>query len=218
VRFHLLSCSSFCHNLTSFRLPLYEITAEVWSLDKFYGSFTTLRSQVLARNVQRRMSPVARLCGNLALLGDPVVLWNWKRKGPFFTMSSGNIHQSPTVNTSIWILCGNFTETIPTLARQCSGGSSRSGSLTSRPSVAHPIITDPAIRSVWSTGPGCQHLRGLPACSRSGKRGSCYCTRNDRRGTGGLAIQSSHHSDASYNRREPHHPEIRSPSQTGYLA
>jgi hypothetical protein len=77
-------------------LPLYEITAEVWSLDKFYGSFTTLRSQVLARNVQRRMSPVARLCGNLALLGDPVVLWNWKRKGPFFTMSSGNIHQSPT--------------------------------------------------------------------------------------------------------------------------
>ncbi|KAH9016211.1 hypothetical protein EDB84DRAFT_1404426 [Lactarius hengduanensis] len=77
-------------------LPLYEIKAEVWSLDKFHGSFTTLRSQVLARNVQRRMSPVARLCGNLALLGDPVVLWNWKRKGPFFTMSSGNIHQSPT--------------------------------------------------------------------------------------------------------------------------
>ncbi|KAH9034892.1 hypothetical protein EDB85DRAFT_1945973 [Lactarius pseudohatsudake] len=77
-------------------LPLYEIKADVWSLDKFHGSFTTLRSQVLARNVQRRMSPVARLCGNLALLGDPVVLWNWKRKGPFFTMSSGNIHQSPT--------------------------------------------------------------------------------------------------------------------------
>ena len=48
--------------------------------------------------MQRRMSPIARLCGDLALLGDPVVLWNWKRKGPFFTMSSGNIHQSPTVS------------------------------------------------------------------------------------------------------------------------
>jgi len=36
------------------------------------------------------------LCGDLALLGDPVVLWNWKRKGPFFTMSSGNVHHSPT--------------------------------------------------------------------------------------------------------------------------
>ncbi|KAI0305659.1 hypothetical protein B0F90DRAFT_1699804 [Multifurca ochricompacta] len=76
--------------------PLFEIKAEVWSLDKFRGSFTTLRSEILARNVQRRMSPVARLCGDLALLGDPVVLWNWKRKGPFFTMSSGNIHHSPT--------------------------------------------------------------------------------------------------------------------------
>lgn len=105
-----LSYSSFTRYLTILaylRLPLYEITAEVWSLDKFHGSFTTLRSQVLARNVQRRMSPVARLCGNLALLGDPVVLWNWKRKGPFFTMSSGNIHHSPTVNTSIWISCEN---------------------------------------------------------------------------------------------------------------
>ena len=88
--------------LACLRLPLYEITAEVWSLDKFHGSFTTLRSQVLARNVQRRMSPIARLCGNLALLGDPVVIWNWKRKGPFFTMSSGNMHHSPTVITSIW--------------------------------------------------------------------------------------------------------------------
>ncbi|KAF8265247.1 hypothetical protein EI94DRAFT_1831337 [Lactarius quietus] len=76
--------------------PLYEITAEVWSLDKFHGSFITLRSQVLAPSAQRRMSPIARLCGNLALLGDPVVIWNWKRKGPFFTMSSGNTHQSPT--------------------------------------------------------------------------------------------------------------------------
>jgi len=36
------------------------------------------------------------LCGDLALLGEPVVLWNWKRKGPFFTMSSGNVHHSPT--------------------------------------------------------------------------------------------------------------------------
>lgn len=75
---------------------LMEIKAEIWSLDKFHGSFTTLRSQVLARTVQRRMSPIARLCGNLALLGDPVVLWNWKREGPFFTMSSGNVHPSPT--------------------------------------------------------------------------------------------------------------------------
>ena len=80
------------------RPPLFEIGAEVWALDKFHGSFTTLRSELLARNMQRRMSPIARLCGDLALLGDPVVLWNWKRKGPFFTMSSGNIHHSPTVS------------------------------------------------------------------------------------------------------------------------
>ncbi|KAI9432147.1 hypothetical protein F5148DRAFT_1270493 [Russula earlei] len=78
--------------------PLFEIEAEVWALDKFHGSFTTLRSVLLSRNTQRRLSPTARLCGDLALLGDPVVLWNWKRGGAFFTMSSGNIHHSPTVN------------------------------------------------------------------------------------------------------------------------
>ncbi len=151
-------------------------------MDESHGSFTTLRSQVLAQNVQRHVSSVARLCGNLALLGDPVVLWNWKRKGPLFTMSSGSIHQSSTVNTSIWICAetGTFTETIPTLARRCSGDSACSESLTCRPSVTHPIITDPTIRSAWLSGPGREYLWSLSACSRSGKGGGRHCSRNDR--------------------------------------
>jgi hypothetical protein len=90
--------TAFVTPCLSTRPPLFEIGAEVWALDKFHGCFTTLRSELLARNMQRRLSPIARLCGDLALLGDPVVLWNWKRKGPFFTMSSGNIHHSPTVS------------------------------------------------------------------------------------------------------------------------
>ncbi|KAI0254153.1 hypothetical protein BJV78DRAFT_1388785 [Lactifluus subvellereus] len=76
--------------------PLYEITAQVWSLDKFHGSFVTLRSEILGGNVQHRLPPVARLCGDLALLGDPVILWNWRWKGQFYSMNSGNIHHSPT--------------------------------------------------------------------------------------------------------------------------
>lgn len=220
MSFLFLSCSgSPVTILACPRHPLYEITAEVWSLDKFHGSFTTLRSQVLARNLQRRMSPIARLCGNLALLGDPVVIWNWKRKGPFFTMSSGNIHHSPTVITSIRVSkTFPFTETIPILARQCAGGSARSESLACRPSVTYPIVTNATIRSARTSGQRCEHLWSLFTCSRPGKGGGCHCSRNDRRGTGSLAIQSSDYSHASHDGREPHHSEIRPPSQTGYLS
>jgi hypothetical protein len=95
--------NSFPHNHPFLSRPsMFEITAEVWSLDKFHGSFVTLRSELLARNVQRRIPPVARLYGDLALLGDPVILWNWKRKGQFFSMNSGNIHPSPTVSPSLY--------------------------------------------------------------------------------------------------------------------
>ncbi|KAI0266722.1 hypothetical protein BC834DRAFT_873215 [Gloeopeniophorella convolvens] len=74
----------------------FELTTEVWSLDKFHGSFTTLQSHVLTRASQRRMPPVACLCGDLAVIGDPVVLWDWKRSNRLFMMGSAAAHQSPT--------------------------------------------------------------------------------------------------------------------------
>jgi hypothetical protein len=93
--------------LFSTRPPLFEIGAEVWALDKFHGCFTTLRSELLARNMQGRLSPIARLCGDLALLGDPVVFLYRKKKGAVFTNIYGKIHHSPTVshfviNTCSW--------------------------------------------------------------------------------------------------------------------
>ena len=127
--------------------PLYEVGAEVWALDKFHGSFIPLRSELFAQNMQRRMSPIARLCGDLALLGDPVVLWNWKRRGPFFTMSSGNVHHSPTVShfpICAWLWEHYLIATI-ILARQCSGRSACSEPLACCPPIAYPTVTNPAI-------------------------------------------------------------------------
>ena len=126
---------------------VYEITAEVWSLDKFHGSFVTLGSELFARNVPRRLPPITRLYGDLALLGDPVVLWNWKQKGHFFSMNSGNIHPSPTVSPPLFFtVFRRVSERVAmTLARPRSDGATGPEPFACRPPIAHTVATHPRV-------------------------------------------------------------------------
>jgi hypothetical protein len=125
---------------------VYDITAEVWSLDKFHGSFVTLGSEFLARNVPRRLPPITRLYGDLALLGDPVILWNWKQKGHFFSMNSGNIHPSPTVSPSLLSCLDVFLNFIAmTSARPRSDGATGPEPFACRPPIAHTVTTHPRV-------------------------------------------------------------------------
>ncbi|VDB96482.1 unnamed protein product [Peniophora sp. CBMAI 1063] len=72
-----------------------EITVEAWHMDKFYGTFTTLRSDTLLENLRGRLLPLMRLCGDVALIGDPVAVWNWRLPGTYTMLNPHNIHASP---------------------------------------------------------------------------------------------------------------------------
>ncbi|KZV70049.1 hypothetical protein PENSPDRAFT_685812 [Peniophora sp. CONT] len=72
-----------------------ETTIEAWHMDRFYGTFVTLRTDTLLENLRGRLLPLMRLCGDVALIGDPVAVWNWRIPGTYTMLNPHNIHASP---------------------------------------------------------------------------------------------------------------------------
>ena len=70
-------------------------------MDRFYGTFTTLRADTLLENLRGRLLPLMRLCGDVALIGDPVAVWNWRIPGTYTMLNPHNIHASPVVRVFI---------------------------------------------------------------------------------------------------------------------
>ena len=78
-----------------------ETTIEAWHMDKFHGVFVTLRTDTLLENLRGRLLPLMRLCGDIALIGDPVAVWNWRLPGTYTMLNPHNIHASPVVRVFI---------------------------------------------------------------------------------------------------------------------
>ncbi|KAI0032111.1 hypothetical protein K488DRAFT_31288, partial [Vararia minispora EC-137] len=78
--------------------PPQSFFIEAWSLDRFYGTFGTLRSDAVAEHVQGRVVPLSSLVGDVAMVGDPVAVWNWSRPGSVYALNGINAQGSPPDN------------------------------------------------------------------------------------------------------------------------
>ncbi|TFY59498.1 hypothetical protein EVG20_g7773 [Dentipellis fragilis] len=85
-------------------------TIEMWMLDRFHGRFVTINS----RQSPHRFSPLHGLHGDWLILADPVANWHW-RKGLFYVLNWGNIHQSPAPDG---VLCTKFVRGYLLIIRQ----------------------------------------------------------------------------------------------------
>ena len=84
-------------------------------MDRFYGTFTTLRADTLLENLRRRLLPLMGLCGDVALIGDPVAVWNWRIPGTYTMLNPHNIHASPVVRVFISLCHLTLTDTMASL-------------------------------------------------------------------------------------------------------